>query len=300
MDDDRHEEVMARVQQATEVGCLRWMSHEATRGLVDAVRPDVLGRLWPQIQPLVCGDETWVATFVLATCAGLRRGDFLLGWPSRALRDGKTDPIVRRWLEALFDQDPTLAYLALDLIVEMAHISRALAERLQDAGVPIIPDEPSDLAPLVSLLLINPEQLDWTRPELLARNLPFFGGYAYLGDGAILMLSDRLNDRQKDDAGRLRDHFRAGQAGFSGNIVRVRGGRPEGSATVGSLASTLAEVLPEVLRQFPDTTAAGLHREWFRPQGTAGRLLRDLMGKGPSDAPPSLSTLQKALKKLRP
>jgi hypothetical protein len=293
------DQLIARVQQATAADCSRWLSHPATRGLVEAGRQDVLDRLWPLIEPLVNGDETWPATFALATCAGLSRGDVTFGWPSRALSDGTIDRPVDRWLDALHDQEPTRAWRALDLIVEMKCLTQELAEKLQGAGVPILPEEPADRTPLVLLLLLHPDDLDWTHPELLARKLTFFPGFAFLAGGSAIMCSDRVSVRQQQDADRLRRAFRERQPGFSGEAVLNHGGRPGGSSTAGSVAETLISVLPQVLERFPAVTAAQLRRQWTGNGDSAGRLLRQLMGKGPRDVPPSLSTLQRALKKIR-
>jgi hypothetical protein len=297
-EDQGGDQLIERVQQATASACARWLGHKATQGLVEARRRDVLDRLWPMIQPLVCGDEHWSATFALASCAGLTRGDMTLDWPSIALSDGTIDRPVNRWIEALDAQDPRLARRALDLVVEMAWVARDLAQRLQDAGVPILPDEPSDLAPLVLLLLLNPEQLDWAHPELLARVLTFFPGFGFLASGSAIIYGDRLASsvRQRGDADRLRQDFYERQPGR--DVLRNRGGRPQGSATKGSVAQKLAQVLPQVLERFPAASAAEL-REWTGNGDTPGLMLRRLMDKGPGDLPPSASTLQRMLKKTR-
>jgi len=299
VDEDQGDQLIARVQQATADACERWLRHKATRGLVEPARQIVLERLWPQIEPVVSGDEYWPAAFAMATCGGVWRGDIRLGFPSRALSDGTIDRPVDSWLETLAQQDPSRAQRALDLVVEMAWVARDVAERLQRAGVPILPEEPSDRAPLVLLLLLNPEVLDWGALKELATRLTFFPGFAYLARGSAIIYSDRLNTRQRRDGDLLRQDFRARQADFTGASLRNRGGRPQGATGKRSLAATLAEVLPQVVARFPEVTAAEIRMGWRGSGNTAGRMLRDLMGKGPAVTCPSTRALQRALKKIR-
>lgn len=106
MDEDQHDELIARVQQTTAAGCERWLRHEASRRFVEAARRVVFDLLWPSIEPLISGDQSWPTAFALATCAGVTMGDVSIGWPSVARADGTTGRPVETWLETLEAHDP--------------------------------------------------------------------------------------------------------------------------------------------------------------------------------------------------
>jgi hypothetical protein len=298
VDEEQRYQLLTRSQQATKAACARWLGHKATRKLVEAERKDVLDRLWPLIWPLVSNDIRWPVAFALATCGGMTRGDVTFGPPSIVYSDGTRDRPADRWLEALSTQDRKLRHRALDLVREMASIAATLAQRLNDAGVPILVDEPSDQTSLVLLLLLHPDDFDWADPETLAERLAFLPEFGYLAAGSAITFSDRMNVRQRRDADVLRRDYRQRQPDC-GAVERNRGGRPRGSATKGSDAELLASVLPRVLERFPSVTASQLRRQWTGLGDGPGRMLRELMCRNAADQCPSLRSIERALKDIR-
>ena len=109
------------------------------------------------------------------------------------------------------------------------------------------------------------------------------------------------NDRSSERAAnRVRRWWRSQQHDDRSEALRDRGGRPSGSLTVGVGTDLVYEHLQTVLARFDNVNGVKLCREWKRNvKGSAGVMLRNLMGKQVGEAPPALRTLQRALKDLR-
>lgn len=288
---------LAKLHEASTKACATWIGHESTRPLVEAERTDIHDRFWPTLLPLVSGNIHWPFAFAIATCGGIVRGDLVFAPPPVIYPDGRKDLVADRWLKALLADSEESAWLAFTLVDEMAKRAEDLALRLQRAGVPILANETADRVALVLLLLLNRNDLDWSRPRFVAEQVNFLPEFGYLGAGSAIVYSDRMILRQRRDAESLRYSYRQDQPGFR-CIPRDRGGRPPGSTTTDSIAGKLATHLPLVLNRFPKTSAAGIRREWKRPGDSSGQMLRQLMGNPPGE-PPSASTIQKALRKIR-
>ena len=80
-------------------------------------------------------------------------------------------------------------------------------------------------------------------------------------------------------------------------MVRETGGRPTGKTAE---TAALREHLEKVLVQYPKLTAGAIVRDWKRNiDGSAGRRLRELMGRKTGEVPPPTRTLERLIGEFR-
>jgi hypothetical protein len=171
------------------------------------------------------------------------------------------------------------------------------AGALKASGVPVDPGSPLDLSALVQLALLDVQGT----PDEVASVLNLVPPYALSGDGRDLRnVRDGTSEQVERAASTVRRWWRSQQEDNQREALKDRGGRPSGSRTVGTGTGLVYEHLPSVLARFGNVNGAKLCRDWRRNvKGSAGVMLRDLMGERAGDAPPALRTLQRALKDLR-
>lgn len=171
------------------------------------------------------------------------------------------------------------------------------ADALRAAGVPVDPSSALDLSALVQLALLDVHGT----PDEVANVLNLVPPYALSGDGRDLRrVRDGTSEQVERAANRVRRWWRSQQHDDRSEALRDRGGRPSGSLTVGVGTDLVYEHLQTVLARFDNVNGVKLCREWKRNvKGSAGVMLRNLMGKQVGEAPPALRTLQRALKDLR-
>jgi hypothetical protein len=138
-------------------------------------------------------------------------------------------------------------------------------------------------------------------PEEVASVLNLVPPYALSGDGRdVRTFRDGTSEQVERAAGTVRRWWRSQNEEDRSAVLRDRGGRPSGSRTVGTDSDQVYEHLSTVLASFGHVSGAKLVREWQRNvRGSAGAMLRELMGKPVGAPPPALRTVQRALKDLR-
>lgn len=281
MDEAGRRRRLRRASNDATRACEQWLTHPATRQIIDRARTD--------FDPLrrsiaeVAGEKASVhaiaecVAFVTPIDAGHARVGTAAEWEARL--------------------SPDQLSLAIEVVQEVRWKAQSVLRTLAAAGVPVEPRLAADLFSVAVLLVVY--RIDWSVPsEEMARSLSFYLGFGYHEDGRGLLVSDRMGVRDRRAADELRQDFRQSRADYRGDLSRGKAGRPPGTRTVGETAR-LREVMPQVLAEFPDATAAALVREWTGNDNSAGRRLRDLMGKSATDVPPAARTLRRVIAELR-
>lgn len=219
--------------------------------------------------------------------------------PSFPIYQDRTDPRLTAgpWSAGWPELPETNRQELQEFVGELHSLVTDEAQRLVEAGVPVDPASPLDLSVLVQVALLDVRG----SPEQVIAALNLSPPYALSGDGRDLKeVRDGTTADVERAASAVRRWWRSQQDGDRSTELKNQGGRPSGSRTAGADTSLVYEHLPAVLAESPRVTAQGLIRDWKRNvKGSAGVRLRDLMGRRVGDPPPSLRTLQRAIRDLR-
>ncbi len=169
-----------------------------------------------------------------------------------------------------------------------------VATELAASGVPAYPGVAFDLSLLTQLMLCAYEGQS---PEDVVDNLGMTPPYVIQARRSGAVHVARKIPSVEDSAQALRRLRRSQQLDDRSEVVRETGGRPTGKTAE---TAALREHLEKVLVQYPKLTAGAIVRDWKRNiDGSAGRRLRELMGRKTGEVPPPTRTLERLIGEFR-